>query len=145
MVVDWICSDDTNTLAHVAEIELDNKKALFPQHALTHSDYNIFSEVDREDKISKKNTIVVGEPLNQHTLEGVGHKAEVTDALYNRLRGKMVSGKINFVHPRIPNMVKQGDTVTTITKIDDLQASALVGIQLDLNASAIIPPIPNII
>lgn len=143
MTIDWLYHDDTNTLARVSEIELNDRKAVFPQHALTHSDYNIFSELGQEDKISKEEMVVVGEPLNQNTLEGVGHEAQVTNALFSRLKEKIVKGKINFVYPRIPNTIKQGNNLMAIEKIDDLQASALVGIQLDLGASAIIVPVPN--
>lgn len=143
MTVDWLHTDDVNTLARVSEIEFGNKKATFPQHAPTHSDCNIFSELDQEDEISNRDMIVVGEPLNQNTLSGVGHEAQVTNDLFSRLKKKMVHGKMNIVYPRIPNTVKQGNNILTIEKIDDLQASALVGLQLDLNANAIIVPVPN--
>ncbi len=143
MTIDWLYHDNTNTLAKISEIELNNKKAVFPQHALTHSDYNIFSELGQEDNISKDSMVIVGEPLNQHTLSGIGHEAQVTDALFSRLKEKIVMGKLNLVYPRIPNNIKQGNNILAVENIDDLQASALVGVQLELGASAIIVPIPN--
>jgi len=143
MTTEWICNDDTDTLAHVSKIELGNKKAIFPQHALTHSDYNVFSESNQEDRISKDVMIIVGESLNQSTFQGVGHEATSTNALFSRLKERMISGKINLVYPRIPNYITQGNSLIKVDRIDDLQASALVGVQLDLNASAIIVPVPN--
>ena len=143
MTAEWICNDDTNTLAHVSKIELGNKKAIFPQHALTHSDYNVFSELNQEDKISKDAIIIVGESLNPNTLMGIGHEAQVTNALFSRLKEKMVNGRINLVYPRIPNVITQGNSIISVDRLDDLQASALVGTQLDLNSSAIIVPVPN--
>ena len=138
MTTEWLYSDNTDTLAHVSKIELNNRKAVFPQHALTHNDYDVFAELNQEDKIQKDGMIIVGEPLNQSTLDGVGHEATVTDALFSRLKGKLIQGKLNLVYPRIPNAVKQGNTVIEVDRIDDLQASALVGIQLELDANGII-------
>lgn len=143
MVVEWTYLDNTNTLAHVAEIELDGKKSFFPQHALTHSDYDVFSELNQENKIPRDCTIIVGEPMTQNTLEGVGMQADVTNSLFSRLKLKMVHGKLNLVYPRVPNNIKAGNAVIPVNSIGDLQASALVGIQLDLDANAIIPPVPN--
>ena len=143
MTTEWIYSDETNTLAHVSQIEMDNKKAVFPQHALTHSDYNIFSELDQIEKISKDSLMVIGEPLSPNTFTEVGHISQTTESLFLRLKRKMIGGRINWVYPRIPNTIKQGNTITTVDRIDDLQASALVGIQLDLNANGIIVPVPN--
>lgn len=143
MTVEWTYLDKENTLAHVSEIDLDGKKSFFPQHALTHSDYNVFSELNQESKIPKNCTIIVGEPLTQNTLEGVGYRAEVTNGLFSRLKSKMIHGKLNLVYPRIPNNVKAGNAIIAIDRINDLQASALVGIQLDLDANGIIPPVPN--
>lgn len=144
MTTEWLYSDNTDqTLAHVSKIELNNKKAVFPQHALTHSDYDVFTELNQEDKIQKDGMIIVGEPLNQNTLDGVGHEAMVTNALFSRLKGKLIRGKLNLVYPRIPNAVKQGNTIIEVDRIDDLQASALVGVQLELDANGIIVPVPN--
>lgn len=143
MTTEWICNDDTNTLAHVSKIELDSKEAIFPQHALTHSDYNVFSELGQEDKISKSAMLIIGESLNQNTLEGVGHEAQITDSLFLRLKNKMIKGKLNLVYPRIPNVIKNGNGIKMVDRLDDLQASALVGVQLDLDANGIIVPLPN--
>ena len=143
MPIEWIYPDTKNTLARVSEIELDGKKSTFPQHALTHSDYSIYSTLDRKDEIKKDHTIVVGEFLTKDTLAGVGHRSDITDSLLSKIKSKMVDRKLNLIYQRIPNTINKGNGIFPVEMIDDLQASSLVGIQLDLGANAIITPVPN--
>ncbi len=143
MAVQWISTDTKNTLAHISEIELNGKKASFPQHALTYNDFETFEKTGNENKIPPQSINIAAEALSYSVFHDVGHDAEATDVLLKRLKTKLMGGRINFVYPRIPNRVTINDAEITIREIDDLQASAMVGIQLDLNPDVIIPPIPN--
>ena len=143
MPVEWSYLDNKNTLARVSEIELDGKKSAFPQHALTHSDYGIYSGLGKKEDIRKDPTIIVGEVLTKDNLAGVGHRSDITNSLLSKIKSKMVKRKLNLIYQRIPNTINRGNGIFRVETIDDLQASSLVGIQLDLGANAIITPVPN--
>ena len=141
MVVEWIHNEESNTLGHVAQLELDGQKSVSPQHALTLQDLSAISTLGKHAPTD--NIVVAGESISYQTFQGVGKQAGITDSLMERLKLKSVSGRINLVYPRIPSSYNLGETIVQVITVDDLQASALAGAQLEAGASAIIPPLPN--
>ncbi|MFH1182043.1 MAG: hypothetical protein V1702_03735 [Candidatus Woesearchaeota archaeon] len=142
MTVEWTSSDKNETLAHTGTMELSGKKANLLQHALTHSDYAALSSA--EDDVSNGIMVISAENLSYQTFSGVGTKAAVTDALFARLQAKMTKHHLNLAYTRISNYYEtENGSVNRVTQLNDLQASALVGLQLDLNASGVLVPLPN--
>jgi hypothetical protein len=142
MEVEWLYNDETETLGHVTKLELDGIKTISPQHALSSKDIETAKGFD-DRAVLRDSIAVAGEVLSLNTLQGVGRQASVTDMLIKRLEAKIVHGRINFVYPRISSEYNDNGSVIPIKNIDDLQASALVGVQLEAGANAIIPPLPN--
>ena len=61
-----------------------------------------------------------------------------------RLKQKKIPGSINLVYPRIPASYSASDgTKAQVPSIDDLRALALVDVQLEADASLVIPPMPG--
>jgi hypothetical protein len=141
MTVEWLYNEEVNTLGHVAKLKLEGHTAISPQHALTVQDIDAFTIAD--EKITSDNIVISGESINYSTFQGLGKQATVTDALIKRLQNKIIPNRINFVYGRIPSGYKVNDSIHPVLNVDDLQASALVGAQLEANANAIIPPLPN--
>jgi len=140
MTVEWHNADKETTLAHSANIELGSKKASLPQHALTHSDYQYFSS---EEDVPASSMVFSAENLNHTTFKGVGVNAAITDALFSKMKTKLAKNTLNLVYMRIANKYETKQGIFPVTRINDMQASGLVGLQLDLNASAVIVPVPN--
>lgn len=142
MTVEWSFSDKNDTLAHTGTMELGGKKANLLQHALTHNDYSAISQL--EDDVPAGIMVISSENLNYQTFSGIGTKATVTDALFARLKAKMVKDRLNLAYTRISNSyeTEQGAIIRS-SQLTDMQASALVGLQLDLDASAVMVPVPN--
>lgn len=143
MVVEWLYNDGMDTLGHVGKLELDGIKSLSPQHALTKKDVDVVESISKPVPILKDNIAVAGEMLSLSALEGVGRDANITDSLTKRLTSKLVPGRINLVYPRISSAYNLNDTIVPVNSIDDLQASALAGAQLEAGANGVLPPLPN--
>lgn len=141
MVVEWLYNEESKTIGHVAQLELDGFKIISPQHAQSIQDIEALKTI--EEKIPQDNIAIAGESINYDTFQGLGKQATVLDSLIQRLQNKVIPKKINFVYERIPSSYKVNNTIFPVNGLDDLQASALVGTQLEVDASAIIPPIPN--
>lgn len=141
MVVEWLYNEESNTLGHVAQLKLDGFNTISPQHAQTIQDVEAFKTAG--EKAIVDSIVISGESINYSTFQGLGKQATVTDSLTKRLQNKIISNKINFVYGRIPSGYKTNGSIHPVLKVDDLQASALVGAQLEANANAIIPPLPN--
>jgi hypothetical protein len=141
MTVQWLYSEEANTIGHVAQLELDGMKSFSPRHAQTIQDFKAIETAGLKRNLDS--IAVSGESINYTTFQGLGKQASITDSLINRLQNKTIPDKINFVYGRIPSGYKTNDSIHPVLKIDDLQVSALVGAQLEVNANAIIPPIPN--
>lgn len=141
MDLEWIGEDDKNTLGHVSKMHLEGKIISSPHHAMTSKDYGIVDRVKRSRELKNNNLVVSGELLNFTTFKGVGSDAEITDSLFDRMKKRMVKEKVNVVHTRIPEAFTVGDRISPVNRISELQTSALVGIQLDAEASIILPPL----
>lgn len=141
MVVEWLYNEELNTLGHVSKLKLDGRNSISPQHALTIQDMDAFTTANV--KTTSDNICISGESIDYSTFQGLGKQATVTDALTKRLQHKIIPNRINFVYGRIPSDYNVNNSIHPVLTVDDLQASALVGVQLEVNASAIIPPIPN--
>lgn len=141
MVVEWLYNEESNTLGHVSQLKLDRFKAISPQRAQTIQDVEALKTVG--EKIPRDNIVIAGESINYATFQGLGKQATVMNSLIKRLQNKIISNRINFVYGRIPSSYKVNGTTFPVVEVDDLQASALVGAQLEVGANAVIPPIPN--
>jgi hypothetical protein len=150
MDIEWIAQDET-TLAHASKLKVDGKAAVTPlaveivspQRATTQLDESVLRDVGR--RLSPKTTMVIaGENLARQTLDNVGYNKQATDALMARLKQKKIPGSINLVFPRIPNSYATSDgTPLPVPEINDSRALALVDVQLEADASLIIPPMPG--
>ncbi len=143
MELEWIAEDYTDTLGHATKLKLDGITTVSPQHSHTSRDLEIASRVGKSVGFPKDRIVVVGESLAHQTFSGVGHRNSITESLTRRLESKKVEGRINLVYTRIPKSYTVGDNIIQVRGIDDLQVSALVGVQLEADASAIIPPLPT--
>jgi hypothetical protein len=141
MNLEWIAEDEKNTLGHTTKMTLDNKTILSPHHAITYKDYEIVKKVDRLTELKDSNLVVAGEILSHQAFNGVGTNSIITDALFKRMQNRTLKGKANLIHTRIPEDYTIGDITKPIDRVSELQTSALVGIQIDAQASAIIPPL----
>jgi len=150
MDIEWIAQDE-KTLAHASKLKVDGKAALTPlaveivspQRATTQRDEAVLR--DLRHRMSPKNTMVIaGESFSRQTIESVGYNKQSTDALMTRLKQKKIPGSINLVYPRIPASYSASDgTKAQVPSIDDLRALALVDVQLEADASLVIPPMPG--
>jgi len=144
--IEWI-AQDPDSLAHITNIKVGGHIAKSPFQAASSPHRSVTRRgLQIQRKISEEPyspIIIAGETLKLPTLRGVGYDKNVTDDLLNRIKSKMVSEKINITFPRIPSQCtdERGMRINP-PEIDDLRASALVGVQLDANADLITPPIP---
>jgi hypothetical protein len=145
--IEW-GAHDQETLAHTSVLRVGGREVLSPlqaaaspHHSLTRGE---FEKQLRGVGEPYSSLIIAGETLKMATLANVGYDKSITDDLLSRLKEKMVSDRINLVFPRIPYTFKDtnGNRIPP-PMIDELRASALVGVQLDANASLVIPPIPT--
>lgn len=141
MTVEWLYNEESNTIGHVAQLKLDGITSVSPQHAQTIQDVEAVEIAGVKKNLDS--IAISGESINYSTFQGLGKQATITDSLIKRLQNKTISNKINFVYGRIPSGYKTNDSIHPVLKVDDLQASALVGAQLEANANAVIPPLPN--
>lgn len=145
--IEWIAQDQ-ETLAHTSVLRVDGREVQSPLQATTSPHHSLtrgeFEKKLRGIRESYSPLIIAGETLKMMTLEKVGYDTSITDDLLRRLKEKMISNRINLVFPRIPYAYKDlnGNRVPPPV-IDELRASALVGVQLDADASLVIPPIPT--
>lgn len=142
MTVIWTSEDKFDTLGHVSELTVDGMKITGPHHAMTSRDEDIFKRY-KSPSLPKNGFAIAGEFLVKSTLENVGHAAGATDALLERLKAKMLGNRPNLLYTRIPATYDVNGHIIPVNSIDELQASALVGVQLDADASMILPPIPT--
>lgn len=142
MNLEWI-AEDSETLAHTAQLEIGGRKTTSPIHAVTSRDLEIYKKVKGSNELNDINIVVAGETLAYSTFMGVGHNRSVTDGLFNRMKAKIVQDKINLIHPRISKEYKVGTLTFSPNGLSPLQTAGLVGIQLEAEASAIIPPLPS--
>ncbi len=151
MEIEWI-AQDKETLAHASKVKIDGKatttphqalQAVSPHHATTKLESQQL-EVAVVSACPKTAISIAGEMLLKPTLENVGRSRDVTDALIERMRLKLIDGHINLVYMRIPSGYTPAKGVRTPAPlIDDLRAAALVDVQLETDAALIIPPVPT--
>jgi len=141
MNLEWIVEDGENTLGRATKFEIEGIKNISPLHALTKREIEIAERYNRTKDLGNNNLIVAGESLAYPTFSGVGDNSSIRDALFERMKQKMVKGKVNLIHTRIPHQYDTNGRIIDINKVSELQASGLVGIQLEADASAIIPPL----
>lgn len=141
MNVEWLYNEESDTIGHVSKLKIDGIESISPYHAQTINDIEAINTLGVKKNFDS--IAVAGESLNYSTFQGIGKQASVTDSLIKRLQLKTIPNKINFIYCRIPNMYKINSSIHPVLNVDDLQSSAIVGAQLETNASCIIPPIPN--
>ena len=142
MDIEWL-AQDLQTLAHTSKVRIGGKSAVTPHAAQIASPHRATTSSEASHA-PKSALVVAGEPLGKQTLESVGHSKSATDALMARLKAKMIPDRINLVYTRIPSgyLLESGARVAA-PRIDDLRASALVDVQLEADASLVIPPLPT--
>ncbi|HYA69815.1 MAG TPA: hypothetical protein VEH28_00410 [Thermoplasmata archaeon] len=150
MDIDWILQDEVS-LAHASRLRLGGKSAsaplkaevLSPSHATTRGEREL---VRRKvgNAPTRPTLVIAGEPLHHPTFQGVGYSKETTDALIWRMKTRVLPDQINLIYTRIPAQyaTKEGKPIP-MPPLDDLRASALVDVQLEAGASAVIPPLPS--
>jgi hypothetical protein len=148
--IEWTAEDskDTLTLGHASKLKIDGCSCSSPLNALTKRDLKICEDAGTLDCFDNNSIIIAGESLAYTTFMGVGSSKTITEGLYNRIKEKMLPGKINIVHPRIPRQHIIDKTtkpviIKSVTKISEIQTSALVGIQLEAGANFVVPPLPS--
>jgi hypothetical protein len=142
MSVIWTSEDKFDTLGHISELTIDGMTVTGPHHAITARDEEIFTKY-KNPGIPKNGLVIAGEFMAKTTLDNVGHAAGATDALLGRMKTKKVKDRPNLIYMRIPATYDLNGHVIPVNAIDDLQASALVGVQLDADASVVVPPVPT--
>lgn len=141
MNLEWIAEDYTDTIGHATKLELEGIKSISPYHAITARDLDIAKRVSSLDAFKNSNMVLAGEALSYQTFNGVGSNSVITDELFKRITAKIVKNKINLVHLRVPSSYDIGTTTVNVSRVSDFQVSGIVGVQLEANASAVIPPI----
>jgi hypothetical protein len=142
MNLEWL-AEDSGTLGHLSKLKLEGISSISPLHALSKRDVDIIKSSGISNGVMNTNLFVAGESLAYSTFEGVGNNPSITDALFVRTKNKIVKNKINLIHFRISKEYDIGKTTIPVTKVSEIQTSALVGIQLEADASAITPPLPS--
>jgi hypothetical protein len=137
-------SEDTESLARVTTLTLNNKKAILPNHATTAHDVTLFQGYSKKE-FGNHNINLAYEHLAYDTLYNIGKSIEARTDLQKRFSAKLLepSNTINFVYPRIPKQVLINKIPVAINTITDLQISGIVGAELDAGADIVIPPIPS--
>jgi hypothetical protein len=142
MKLEWL-AEDNGTLGHLSKLEIEGIKSISPLHALSKRDVDILKNSGITNGVLNTNLFVAGESLAYSTFEGIGNNTSITDALFQRTKNKIVKNKINLVHFRISKEYEVGKNVLPVSKVSEIQASALIGVQLEANASAVTPPLPS--
>jgi hypothetical protein len=140
--LEWL-AEDNGTLCHISKLVLEGKDNISPLHALSKRDIIIIKNSGISNGVMNTNLVVAGETLAHSTFEGAGTNSAITEALLKRTKSRMVKDKINLVHLRISKEYEIGKMIVPVAKISEIQASALVGVQLEADASAITPPLPS--
>jgi len=144
--IEWM-SQDAETLAHTCVLRVAGRIVKSPLQAAS-SPHRSFTKRELQKQSAESiqpysPLIVAGETLKLKTLQGVGYDREVTDNLLERLKAKVVRDKITLSFPRIPSgCTDENGRRVAPPEVDELRASALVGVQLDANADLITPPMP---
>lgn len=145
--VEWKYQDG-ESLAHISELTVNSKTVLSPFHSTTtREDATYLSVVGSNRREPSIN--ISAESLSKTTLDQIGQSIESANALMGRLNEKKSQSHkdINLIYPRIPKKyeIKNGQKkqYNFIPRIDNLQITTLVDVELQCNADAIIPPIPS--
>jgi hypothetical protein len=134
---------DTESLARCIQLEINGKKAVGPVHSLTKKDADLYHEWST--KAFPSPTInLAAENLTYEAFNGLTSLATLKD-LQTRFEHKLynTSGTINIVYPRIPRTYEVDKKTVRQQDISDLQASSVVGIELDSKTDIVIPPMPG--
>ena len=141
MNLEWIAEDFTDTIGHATKLELEGIKSLSPYHTVTARDLDLANRLHSIDAFKNSNMVLAGEALSYQTFSGVGSNSVITNELFKRITAKVVKNKINLVHLRVPSSYDIGTTTINVGRVSDFQVSGIVGVQLEANASAVIPPV----
>jgi len=145
--VEWKYQDG-ESLAHISELTVNSKTVLSPFHSTTtREDATYLSVVGSNRREPSIN--ISAESLSKTTLDQIGQSIESANALMGRLNEKKSQSHkdINLIYPLMPKKyeIKNGQKkqYNFIPRIDNLQITTLVDVELQCNADAIIPPIPS--
>lgn len=142
MDLEWIAEDDSNTIGHASKMKLEGRNIISPLHMLTNRDLEIASRVDMAKDLNDTPVIMAGESLSYDNFIGVGNNSVTTDAIYKRIKAKIIPDKANLVHLRVPSHYElDNGNVYNVNRLNLLQITGLVGIQLEAGANVITPPI----
>lgn len=142
MNLEWIAEDDTNTIGHVSKMNLDGFSITSPMHVITSRDLEIANRVRVSEELKNTKMFLAGECLSYQAFNGVGINSDITEAIFQRIKAKIVKGKANLVQLRVPEHYEMSKSdIRRVTKLSPLQTSGIVGIQLEVGASAITPPL----
>ena len=145
--IEWKYRDD-ESLARINELIVNSKTVLAPFHSTTTREDSTYLSVvganRREPSIN-----ISSESLSKTTLDQIGQSIGSADALMGRLNKKKSAAHkdINLIYPRIPKKYEirngQKRQYNSIPKINKLQITTLVDIELQCDADVVIPPIPS--
>lgn len=146
MNLEWIAEDATATIGHATKLDFGNHKILSPAHLLASKDMSIAEKLGVASALGNSGICVAGRSLSYSDYIGVGKDADATKVIFDDLSKKVMKGKANLVFQRIPaqhilNKDKPTEAIIPVKSLDDLQTSGMVGIQLELKADIIIPPL----
>jgi hypothetical protein len=141
MNLEWIAEDFADTIGHASKLKVGNVVSHSPLHAFTNFDFSVASKFGYSREFQNTNMVLAGESISYSTFNGVGTNGTITNALYDRLKSKTISGKINLVYVRIPQSFDVGNNTLAVQRVSELQASGIVGAQIEADANLIMPPL----
>ena len=137
-------SEDTESLARITTLTINNKRAILPNHSTTLYDVTLYQGYAKKE-FGNHNVNLAYEHLGFDTLNNMTNSIDARKNLQKRFSAKLLepSSTINFVYPRVPKQVTVNNVPVPINTINDLQVSGIVGAELDAGADIAIPPIPS--
>ena len=146
MRLEWIAEDATATIGHATRLDIGNHKILSPAHLLATKDMDIAEKLGQTSALGNSGICIAGRSLSYLDYKGVGKNTDATKVIFDDLSKKVVKNKANIVFQRIPshhtlNKGKPNEATIEVKGLDELQTAGMVGIQLELKADLIIPPL----
>ncbi|MFH0862425.1 MAG: hypothetical protein V1875_05270 [Candidatus Altiarchaeota archaeon] len=139
-----VIGQDSVSLARSLSLEINGKKAIGPIHGITSRDAEIYAKIAGYEY--PDSTInIAGENLGYDTFSQIGTSASAITDLQNRLSARLLNPRktINIVYPRIPNTYDVDGVIYPHHTITDLQASSIVGAELETGTDIVVTPIPG--
>jgi len=139
-----LIGQDSESLAQNITLEIKGKKSTGFINSTTKRDIDTYLQWAGKD-YPNPTINIAAENIGSDTFSNLGISLSSVEGLQRRLQKKLYNPKkiINIVYPRIPKTYKLKNFRYVNNKITDLQASTIVGIELDAGTDIVVPPIPG--